>query len=93
MYVFFSFRIKLNKKSLPKSRSKLGEQFIIVVITCYLVGKPVAAVVEHVRDGTTLRLLLLPDIIQVRDVTPPLQLAAIIRGVRLYLTINFFLLK
>ena len=71
MYVFFSFRIKLNKKILPKSRSKLGEQFIIVVITCYLVGKPVAAVVEHVRDGTTLRLLLLPDIIQVRDVTPP----------------------
>lgn len=28
-------------------------------------GKPVAAVVEHVRDGTTLRLLLLPDIIQI----------------------------
>jgi len=28
-------------------------------------GKPVSAVVEHVRDGTTLRVLLLPDFIQV----------------------------
>jgi len=28
-------------------------------------GKPVAAVVEHVRDGTTLRLFLLPDMIHV----------------------------
>jgi hypothetical protein len=27
-------------------------------------GKPVSAVVEHVRDGTTLRVLLIPDFIQ-----------------------------
>ncbi len=29
-------------------------------------GKPVSAVVEHVRDGTTLRVLLIPDFIQAR---------------------------
>ena len=28
-------------------------------------GKPVSAVVEHVRDGTTLRLFLLPDMVHV----------------------------
>jgi len=28
-------------------------------------GKPIAAVVEHVRDGTTLRLMLLPDFFQI----------------------------
>ena len=45
-------------------------------------GKPVAAVVEHVRDGTTLRLLLLPDMIHVTlmmsgRLSLPMQLAII----------------
>jgi hypothetical protein len=43
---------------------KTQEEYVKGYKMSIVLGKPVSAVVEHVRDGTTLRVLLIPDFIQ-----------------------------